>query len=63
MSYFINYPSCAPSWKNPEDAAYNLYLFSLGFFLPMGIIIISSVSILSTIKKVSIKKKHVTKLK
>lgn len=42
--------SCAPSWTKPEDAGYNLYLFSLGFFLPMGIIIVSSVSILLTLK-------------
>lgn len=58
MSYFIIYCSCAPSWKKPEDAGYNLYLFSLGFFLPMGIIIVSSVSILLTIKKVSKEKSY-----
>ena len=55
-SYFTKFCSCAPSWKKPEDASYNLYLFSLGFFLPMGIIIVSSVSILSTLNKVSFDK-------
>ena len=46
--------SCAPSWKRPEDMGYNLYLFGLGFFLPVIIIVASSVLTLSTIYMVSL---------
>ena len=43
--------SCAPSWSHPDDAPYNIFLFSLGFFLPLIIIIITSLSVIITINK------------
>ena len=44
--------SCAPSWKRQSDVGYNLFLFIIGFFCPLTVIILSSISILRTIKKV-----------
>ena len=43
--------SCAPSWSEAQDTTYNIFLFSLGFFLPLLIIIISSFSVISIIKE------------
>ena len=44
--------SCAPSWKHPDDLSYNLFLFTVGFFLPLSIILGTGVKILVIIKKV-----------
>jgi len=43
--------SCAPSWKSPEDSGYNIFLFTIGFFAPVFLILFTSVSILTTIHK------------
>ena len=51
VSKFPN-PSCAPSWSFASDRSYNLFLFSLGFFLPLFIIISTSISVVRTIKHV-----------
>ena len=44
--------SCAPAWKHPDDLSYNLFLFTVGFFLPLSIILGTGVKILVIIKKV-----------
>ena len=44
--------SCAPSWTHPDDLSYNLFLFTVGFFLPLSIILGTGVKILVIIKKV-----------
>ena len=45
--------SCAPSWKTNDDFSYNMFLFTVGFFLPLSILIITGLTIVKTIKKVS----------
>jgi hypothetical protein len=44
--------SCAPSWLNPSDFSYNVFLFTCGFFLPLTIIVLTSVSSIKCIKTV-----------
>ena len=34
--------SCAPSWIYQEDFSYNIFLVTLGFFIPLTIIIVTS---------------------
>jgi hypothetical protein len=41
--------SCAPSWSDKEDTTYNIFLFSVGFFLPLVIIITTSLSVIRSI--------------
>ena len=48
----VNGMSCAPSWTDKSDRGYNIALFLLGFFLPLGIIIITGVRILSIVREV-----------
>ena len=36
--------SCAPDWRSQQDKPYNLFLFTFGFFLPLLLIIISSLA-------------------
>ena len=43
--------SCAPSWSDTQDTTYNIFLFSMGFFLPLIIIIFTSLSVIMTIKQ------------
>ena len=47
--------SCSPDWYSDSagDRSYNLYLFSLGFVLPLGIIISTSAAALRAVKNVS----------
>ena len=47
--------SCSPAWysQSVSDRSYNLYLFSLGFVIPLTIILSSSAASLSAIKTVS----------
>ena len=33
-------PSCSPAWHSGEDLSYNLFLFTVGFFTPLTIIIL-----------------------
>jgi len=44
--------SCSPAWSSDsaEDRSYNLYLFSLGFFLPLALLLSTSAAALSAIK-------------
>ena len=46
--------SCAPTWKDPEDYPYNLYLFIAGFFFPLLIIILSGCRIVSIVQRVGV---------
>ena len=52
----MNYVSCSPAWSSDsaEDRSYNLYLFSLGFFLPLALLLSTSAAALSAIKTVSL---------
>ena len=43
--------SCAPSWRNHSDIPYNIFLFSLGFFLPLAMIILSSLSVIFILRR------------
>ena len=45
--------SCAPTWKQPKDFPYNIYLFTAGFFFPLFIIIMTGIRILFIVQKVS----------
>ena len=42
--------SCAPSWTEPEDVPYNIFIFTFGFFIPLITIIITSAIVLITVK-------------
>ena len=46
-------PSCAPSWRLPADTSYNLFIFLLGFFLPVIIITTSSTAVFVAVFRVS----------
>ena len=47
--------SCSPAWYSSSamDRSYNLYLFSLGFLLPLSLLLSSSAAALTAIKTVS----------
>ena len=42
--------SCAPSWTEPEDVPYNIFIFTFGFFIPLITIIITSAIVLITVR-------------
>lgn len=43
--------SCAPSWIYPEDFSYNLFLVTLGFFIPLVIIIVTSLIVIGSLQR------------
>ena len=43
--------SCAPDWRRREDKPYNLFLFTFGFFLPLTVIVISSLAATLRLRK------------
>ena len=47
--------SCSPAWYSSSsmDRSYNLYLFFLGFLLPLSLLLSSSAAALTAIKTVS----------
>ena len=45
-------PSCAPAWREREDVGYNLFLFTVGFFVPLIVIISASVVVMVKLRKV-----------
>lgn len=47
--------SCAPSWESTENFGYNVYLITLGFFLPLAIILYTSASVIYNMKEVRVK--------
>ena len=51
LSYLI-LPSCSPAWHNGEDLSYNLFLFIVGFFTPLTIIIVTSCLVLAHVNVV-----------
>ena len=54
LKFHISEPngmSCAPSWTRPEDAPYNIFLFTFGFFLPLVLIILTSANAISNINR------------
>ena len=44
--------SCAPSWMRKDDFSYNIFLFSVGFFLPLIVLMVTGIQIVKTIRKV-----------
>eukprot|EP00095_Tigriopus_kingsejongensis_P001031 maker-scaffold587_size153100-snap-gene-0.29 protein:Tk01031 transcript:maker-scaffold587_size153100-snap-gene-0.29-mRNA-1 annotation:"hypothetical protein DAPPUDRAFT_302649" len=42
--------SCAPAWEDHSSIGYNWYMLSLGFFLPMSIIVFTSVCVIVNLK-------------
>ena len=52
----INNSSCSPNWHSPSlsDRSYCLYLFGLGFLLPLTVILVTSVWALRAINTVRI---------
>ena len=66
--------SCAPSWTREEDRDYNIFLFTFGFFLPLAVIIVSSLAaafilrnttrnILNTEIKIAAQRRHLNVLR
>ena len=43
--------SCAPSWKDGNDKGYNMSLFVFGFFLPLGVILLTGIRILFIVRQ------------
>ena len=43
--------SCAPDWREAEDVPYNVFLFTAGFFLPLSVIIVSSLTVASILRQ------------
>ena len=37
--------SCAPDWREAEDVPYNVLLFTAGFFLPLSVIVVTSLTV------------------
>ena len=37
--------SCAPDWREAEDVPYNVLLFTAGFFLPLSVILVTSLTV------------------
>ena len=42
--------SCAPDWESPDNLDYTIFLFVLGFILPMSVILVTSVRVRLTLK-------------
>ena len=36
VCHWANNASCGPTWDRPNDFGYNLFIFSIGFFLPVS---------------------------
>ena len=45
--------SCAPSWKLQSDFSFNIFMFSLGFLLPVSLIIFSSLTVYTSVHNVT----------
>ena len=43
--------SCAPDWREAEDVPYNVFLFTAGFFLPLSVILVSSLTVASILRQ------------
>ena len=43
--------SCAPDWRKAEDVPYNVFLFTAGFFIPLSVIVVSSLTVASILRK------------
>ena len=49
---FFSHSSCGPSWNTPDAFGYNLFLFSIGFFFPLCIIILCGKKCFAAVKRV-----------
>ena len=43
--------SCAPNWREPEDVPYNVFLFTAGFFLPLTVITVTSLTVARILRR------------
>ena len=43
---------CSPSWRDSEALSYNLFLFGVGFFVPLTIIIVTNIDLFYLIHQV-----------
>ena len=48
----VHIVSCAPTWREQEHLSYNLFLFIVGFFIPLLMIIVTSLGVLYILRKV-----------
>ena len=46
--------SCAPAWSERDHLGYNLFLFTVGFFIPLCIIVTASLAVMVQLRKVCI---------
>ena len=46
--------SCVPGWKSVDGRGYNIFLLTLGFFVPLLLIVSSSLSKYRYLKQVSV---------
>ena len=42
--------SCAPDWESPDNLDYTIFLFVLGFIIPMLVILVTSVRVTLTLR-------------
>ena len=42
--------SCAPDWESPDNLNYTIFLFVLGFIVPMLVILVTSIRVTLTLK-------------
>ena len=47
--------SCAPDWESPDNLDYTIFLFVLGFIVPMVVILVTSIRVTLTLKNNSSK--------
>ena len=53
----IEHFSCAPAWSERDHLGYNLFLFTVGFFIPLCVIITASLAVMVQLRRVSVKVK------
>lgn len=43
--FFWNFFSCAPAWEDPRNSGYTWFLMMFGFFLPLAVIVYTSLHV------------------
>ena len=44
--------SCAPDWSSRASLPYTVYVFVVGFFAPVAVLVPSNVAVIATLRKV-----------